>query len=350
MVSDADFDPCPRVFCRLPSRPRPECWEQDPHRRPSFAAILSQLTVLETQVLRDLPQESFHSLQDDWKLEIQDMFDELRAKEKVSGSISRAPNDPPRHTRLGWAGRAPLLQRSGRLPLPLPQELLSREEELKQAALKQKSQEEFLRQREHELAQWELEVFERELSLLIQQMNRDRPHVKKRKGTFKRNKLKGRDGERISMPQGTAARGHFRAGELRSFARGCLGNSTPPDSSMAFKLGWVSARRKEGPRTAVGQKNDASPTPGPPHMHTPPPPWLIAEKQGPLSFSPPPAQISSTGSPCRPPPGWTGERTSSMWGPGAPPPFPASEPSNVSDALEGAWGRGGGHTGGPGGL
>lgn len=148
---------CPEPFARLMA----ECWEQDPHRRPSFAAILSQLTVLETQVLHDLPQESFHSMQDDWKLEIQDMFDELRAKEK---------------------------------------ELLSREEELKQAALKQKSQEEFLRQREHELAQWELEVFERELSLLIQQMNRDRPHVKKRKGTFKRNKLKGRDSEHISMP------------------------------------------------------------------------------------------------------------------------------------------------------
>lgn len=86
-----------------------------------------------------------------------------------------------------------------------PQELLSREEELNQAALKQKSQEEFLRQREHELAQWELEVFERELSLLIQQMNHDRPHVKKRKGTFKRNKLRGRDSERISMPLGRKA-------------------------------------------------------------------------------------------------------------------------------------------------
>ncbi|XP_063002260.1 mitogen-activated protein kinase kinase kinase 11 [Elgaria multicarinata webbii] len=148
---------CPEPFARLMA----ECWEQDPHRRPSFASILSQLMVLETQVLHDMPQESFHSMQDDWKVEIQDMFDELRAKEK---------------------------------------ELLSREEELKQAALKQKSQEEFLRQREHELAQWELEVFERELSLLIQQMNRERPHVKKRKGTFKRNKLKGRDSERISMP------------------------------------------------------------------------------------------------------------------------------------------------------
>lgn len=30
-----------------------------------------------------MPVESFHSLQDDWKLEIQEMFDQLRTKEKV---------------------------------------------------------------------------------------------------------------------------------------------------------------------------------------------------------------------------------------------------------------------------
>nr|XP_014349149.1 PREDICTED: mitogen-activated protein kinase kinase kinase 11 [Latimeria chalumnae] len=148
---------CPEPFAQLMS----ECWDQDPHRRPSFSTILEQLTALEEQVLEEMPQESFHSMQDDWKLEIQSMFDELRAKEK---------------------------------------ELLCREEELKRAALEQKSHEEFLRQREHELAQWELDVFERELTLLIHQMNQGRPNVKKRKGTFKRNKLKGKDGEKISMP------------------------------------------------------------------------------------------------------------------------------------------------------
>lgn len=33
--------------------------------------------------MTEMPQESFHSMQDDWKLEIQQMFDELRTKEKV---------------------------------------------------------------------------------------------------------------------------------------------------------------------------------------------------------------------------------------------------------------------------
>lgn len=149
---------CPEPFAQLMS----ECWDQDPHRRPSFSCILDQLTALEEQVMYEMPQDSFHSLQEDWKLEIQDMFDELRAKEK---------------------------------------ELRCREEELKRAALEQKSHEEFLRQREQQLAQWEQEVFERELSLLILNLNHNhRPNVKKRKGTFKKHKLKGKNGE-ISMPQ-----------------------------------------------------------------------------------------------------------------------------------------------------
>lgn len=61
-----------------------ECWEQDPHIRPSFALILEQLTAIEEAVMTEMPQESFHSMQDDWKLEIQQIFSELRTKEKVS--------------------------------------------------------------------------------------------------------------------------------------------------------------------------------------------------------------------------------------------------------------------------
>ncbi|XP_033839432.1 mitogen-activated protein kinase kinase kinase 11 [Periophthalmus magnuspinnatus] len=150
---------CPEPFAQLMS----ECWDQDPHRRPTFSSILFQLLALEQQVKEEMPPESFHSLQDNWKLEIQDMFDQLRAKEK---------------------------------------ELRCREEELKRAALEQKSHEEFLRQREQQLAQWEQDVFERELSLLILHLNhnQEKPNVKKRKGTFKKHKLKAKNGM-ISMPQ-----------------------------------------------------------------------------------------------------------------------------------------------------
>lgn len=60
-----------------------DCWAQDPHRRPDFASILQQLEALEAQVLREMPRDSFHSMQEGWKREIQGLFDELRAKEKV---------------------------------------------------------------------------------------------------------------------------------------------------------------------------------------------------------------------------------------------------------------------------
>uniref|UniRef100_A0A3B3Q5A9 Mitogen-activated protein kinase kinase kinase 11 n=1 Tax=Paramormyrops kingsleyae TaxID=1676925 RepID=A0A3B3Q5A9_9TELE len=68
-----------------------ECWDQDPHGRPSFAAVLAQLSALEHRVLDEMHQDSFHSLQDGWKLEIQGMFDELRAKEKVRGGGAPPP-------------------------------------------------------------------------------------------------------------------------------------------------------------------------------------------------------------------------------------------------------------------
>lgn len=60
-----------------------ECWSPDPHSRPLFTTILDQLTAIEESGFFEMPVESFHSLQDDWKLEIQEMFDQLRTKEKV---------------------------------------------------------------------------------------------------------------------------------------------------------------------------------------------------------------------------------------------------------------------------
>lgn len=61
-----------------------DCWSADPHSRPQFRTILDQLTAIEESGFFEMPVESFHSLQDDWKLEIQEMFDQLRTKEKVT--------------------------------------------------------------------------------------------------------------------------------------------------------------------------------------------------------------------------------------------------------------------------
>ncbi|XP_004624895.1 mitogen-activated protein kinase kinase kinase 9 [Octodon degus] len=148
---------CPEPFAKLME----DCWNPDPHLRPSFTSILDQLTTIEESGFFEMPKDSFHCLQDDWKHEIQEMFDQLRAKEK---------------------------------------ELRTWEEELTRAALQQKNQEELLRRREQELAEREIDILERELNVIIHQLCQEKPRVKKRKGKFRKGRLKLRDGNRISLP------------------------------------------------------------------------------------------------------------------------------------------------------
>ncbi|XP_077093239.1 mitogen-activated protein kinase kinase kinase 21 isoform X2 [Siphateles boraxobius] len=179
---------CPEPFAKLME----ECWEQDPHIRPSFASILEQLTAIEEAVMATMPQDSFHSMQEDWKVEIQEMFDELRTKEK---------------------------------------ELRSREEELTRAALQQKSHEELLKRREQQLAEREINVLERELNILIFQLNKDKPNVKKRKGKFKRSRLKLKDGNRISLPSDFQHKITVQASPTMDKRRSLNStNSSPPSS------------------------------------------------------------------------------------------------------------------------
>ncbi|XP_063168508.1 mitogen-activated protein kinase kinase kinase 10 [Candoia aspera] len=150
---------CPEPFARLLE----ECWRPDPHARPDSGSILRQLVAVERSALFQMPLESFHSLQQDWKVEIAGMFQDLHAKEK---------------------------------------ELRSWEEELLQAAQEQKTQEAELRRREQELAEREIDIVERELSLLMLQMGQEKPRIRKRKGHFRRSHLKLRDGHHISLPLG----------------------------------------------------------------------------------------------------------------------------------------------------
>lgn len=48
-----------------------------------------------------MPLESFHSLQEDWKLEIQHMFDDLRTKEKVKAGDKGGVQQDPSSDALG---------------------------------------------------------------------------------------------------------------------------------------------------------------------------------------------------------------------------------------------------------
>uniref|UniRef100_A0A3Q3W2C8 Mitogen-activated protein kinase kinase kinase n=1 Tax=Mola mola TaxID=94237 RepID=A0A3Q3W2C8_MOLML len=199
---------CPEPFAKLME----ECWDQDPHVRPSFSCILEQLSAIEEAVMATMPQDSFHSMQDDWRVEIQEMFDELRTKEK---------------------------------------ELRSREEELTRAALQQKSQEELLKRREQQLAEREINVLERELNILIFQLNKDKPNVKKRKGKFKRSRLKLKDGNRISLPSDFQHKITVQASPSMDKRRSLHStNSSPPSSpTLIPRLRAIQLTQDESNRT-----------------------------------------------------------------------------------------------------
>ncbi|XP_069786889.1 mitogen-activated protein kinase kinase kinase 21-like isoform X2 [Narcine bancroftii] len=210
---------CPEPFTKLME----ECWDQDPHVRPSFATILEQLTAIESTVITDMPQESFHSMQDDWKMEIQQMFNELRTKEK---------------------------------------ELRSREEELTRAELQQKSHEELLKRREQQLAEREIDVLERELNILIFQMNQEKPKVKKRKGKFRKNRLKLKDGHRISLPSDFQHKITVQASPTLDKRKSLNGSCSSPPSSptiiprlRAIQLTLDESNRTWGKSTVYRQED-----------------------------------------------------------------------------------------------
>lgn len=59
------------------------CWENDPHKRPTFKKILQELDGIARSSFRNTPNESFHTMQDLWKKEIAEVLQELRKKDKV---------------------------------------------------------------------------------------------------------------------------------------------------------------------------------------------------------------------------------------------------------------------------
>ncbi|XP_067275141.1 mitogen-activated protein kinase kinase kinase 10 isoform X1 [Pseudorasbora parva] len=212
---------CPEAFAQLLG----ECWCPNPHGRPSFGNILKRLVDIEQSAMFQMPLESFHSLQEDWRLEIQQMFDELRAKEK---------------------------------------ELRSWEEALARAAEEQREQEEHLRRREQELAEREIDIVERELNIIIHQMYQEKPHVKKRKGHFKKSRLLklGRDSNCISLPSGFEHKITVQASPSVDKRKGQGSESTTPPASpgviprlRAIRLTPSDGRKTWG-RTAVCKKED----------------------------------------------------------------------------------------------
>lgn len=149
---------CPQVFADLLQN----CWNSDPKMRPTFRVVLAQLLNVQASSFMTTPHDSFHTLQNDWRREIEQMFDELKSKE---------------------------------------QELRSREEELSRAVSQQqqtehklRKREEALVQREEELRRRDMELLERELNVMLLQQGlvqqQQRPVPQRRHGRFDRKRLK----------------------------------------------------------------------------------------------------------------------------------------------------------------
>lgn len=58
------------------------CWASDSHGRPGFIEILDLLDEVRSSFAAT-PHESFHTMQEDWRLEIEEVLHGLRMKEKV---------------------------------------------------------------------------------------------------------------------------------------------------------------------------------------------------------------------------------------------------------------------------
>ena len=165
------------------------CWASDSHSRPGFAEILVALDEVRS-AFAATPHESFHTMQEDWRVEIEQVLHGLRMKEK---------------------------------------ELRCREEELTKAQVQQRQHEENLRQREQELAAREIDLLERELTvMIIQQQNTPTPN--KRRGKFKKSRLKlnkKEPGSNISAPSDFR---HTITVQHTALDRGKVRNPSRPNS------------------------------------------------------------------------------------------------------------------------
>lgn len=59
------------------------CWSYDTHERPSFKYILKTLDDIARSKFQEMTGDNFYSMQDDWKVEIDEMLSAIRFREQV---------------------------------------------------------------------------------------------------------------------------------------------------------------------------------------------------------------------------------------------------------------------------
>lgn len=227
---------CPEPWRKLMEA----CWHSNPRERPLFPEILDQLELIRQSEFTRAPHESFHTLQDGWRLEIEEVLRDLRRKEK---------------------------------------ELRCREEELTRAQLQQRLLEQNLAQKERELEMREIDLAARELHILIFASNMPHnqpPQPNKRKGKFSKIRLLKKD--TISSPLDFRHTLTVRPSDDESSHKQLLAvaHDTPPGSpaivrAIALPADGVKGKTW-GPSTVHQRSRSRTQLPLPLPLPLPPPP------------------------------------------------------------------------------
>ncbi len=209
-------DSCPKMFAELIK----SCWDVDPHRRLTFSEIIERLIEISNSAFASTQSDSFHMLQEDWKLEIYSKF-----KEKA-------------------------------------EQIRNREEELERIETKNREIGEALRQKQRELDEREKDLVARELSLVLKECNP--PEPKKRKNFFRRPFFSSHSVKtvEISTPTGfqhcvaVKSDSSPTADTTQSQQGGGVGNASP---NLRFRVLYPDARHDSKAGDRVRDKSTDSP-------------------------------------------------------------------------------------------
>uniref|UniRef100_A0A0K8SM14 mitogen-activated protein kinase kinase kinase n=1 Tax=Lygus hesperus TaxID=30085 RepID=A0A0K8SM14_LYGHE len=201
-----------------------DCWAHNSHDRPAFNEILDRLDIIARSGFINTPDESFHTMQEKWKNEIDSVLRELKNKE------------------LAFRSRE--------------EDLRSREEELRKARDAQCQKDHELRLREQELREKEHELLQKELRMKMNEIllaNQQTPVPHRRKGnpTFLgKVGLSKKQKDQISSP--TNFEHKFSVQPIKTFGNPSLSpilGFKPPDSKpLAGEKG-----KTWGPSTTQGR-------------------------------------------------------------------------------------------------
>ena len=82
-----------------------DCWKSDAHERPLIPHILRSLEKIACSDFPETAADSFRSMQESWKHEIERIFEELKEREEVSRIASEDPVSA-NGERCPWLDRA----------------------------------------------------------------------------------------------------------------------------------------------------------------------------------------------------------------------------------------------------